>query len=149
MRKINSGLVALFLFGILALVPLSVHAQTYTLTVIVEGINQKGGNVGMLVFNSDKGWPDDRGAALKDISIPVKPGGTMTIPVPDLPAGDYAVAAIHDVNVNHKLDKNFMGVPTEQWGMSNNPSHVGLKAPAFTTAKFSLKGDMEIHIKLQ
>jgi len=126
---------------------LSAQAPTYTLTVVVDGVNDKGGNIGMLVFNSDKGWPDDRKAALRDIALPAHPG-TNTIEVPNLPVGDYAVAVIHDVNKNHKLDKNFMGVPTEQWGMSTNPSH-GLKAPAFNSVKFSLTGNQEIHIKVQ
>jgi uncharacterized protein (DUF2141 family) len=126
---------------------LSAQSPTYTLTVVVDGVSQADGNVGMLVFNSDKGWPDDRKAALRDIAVESHPG-TNTIEVPNLPAGDYAVAVIHDVNKNHKLDKNFLGVPTEQWGMSTNPSH-GLKAPSFDSVKFSLKGNQEIHIKVQ
>ena len=32
----------------------------YTLTVVVEGVDERDGNVGMLVFNSPKGWADDR-----------------------------------------------------------------------------------------
>ena len=125
----------------------SAQAPTYTLTVVVEGVSQADGNVGMLVFNSDKGWPDDRKIAFRDIAVEAHPG-TNTIEVPNLPAGDYAVAVIHDVNKNHKLDKNFLGVPTEQWGMSTNPSH-GLKAPSFDSVKFSLKGNQEIHVKVQ
>lgn len=121
--------------------------QGYTLTVVVEGIDDKDGNMGMLVFNSPKGWPDDRQTALKDIAIPAH-AGTMTMTVPGLPAGEYAVALVHDVNKNHKLDKNFMGKPTEQWGLSNNP-HAVLKTPSYDSCKFTLKGDMEIHIKMQ
>lgn len=128
--------------------PASAQSPTFTLTVVVEGVDQKDGNIGMLVFNSNKGWPDDRKAALRDIAVEAHPGATNTIEVPNLPAGEYAVAVIHDVNKNHKLDKNFMGVPTEQWGMSTNPSH-GLKAPAFNSVKFSLTGNQEIHVKVQ
>ena len=148
MRKLCLISAMLFLAIIAGAFQLSAQAPTYTLTVVVEGVNDKDGNIGMLVFNSDKGWPDDRQAAFKDIAVPAKPGTTNTIEVPNLPAGEYAVAVIHDVNKNHKLDKNFMGVPTEQWGMSTNPSH-GLKAPAFNSVKFSLKGNQEIHVKVQ
>lgn len=122
-------------------------ASGYTLTVVVEGVNNLDGNVGMLVFNSPKGWAEDRTAALKDISVPAHEG-TNTIEVPGLPAGEYAVALIHDVNKNHKLDKNFLGVPKEQFGLSNNP-HVGLKAPPYSSCTFKLTGNMEIHIKMQ
>jgi uncharacterized protein (DUF2141 family) len=120
---------------------------THTLTVVVENVNQDGGNIGVLVFNSTKGWPEDRFAALRDVVVPAHPG-TVTVAIPDLPAGDYAVAIAHDVNKNHKLDKNLFGAPKEQWGMSNNP-HATIKAPSFATARFSLAADQEIHVKLQ
>lgn len=119
----------------------------HTLTVVVENVNKDDGNIGVLVFNTTKGWPEDRFAALRDIVVPAQPG-TVTITVPGLPSGDYAVAVLHDVNKNHKLDKNFFGVPKEQWGMSNNP-HATIKAPSFSTARFSLTGDQEIRVKLQ
>src|SRR4051812_16573780 len=47
--------------------------------------------------------------------------GQITVKFADLPEGNYAVAVIHDVNDNHKLDTGFMGIPTERWGSSNNP----------------------------
>jgi uncharacterized protein (DUF2141 family) len=122
-------------------------AKTVTLTVKVENVNKDDGNIGVLVFNSPRGWPEDRFAALKDVVVPAHPG-TVTVTVPDLPTGDYAVAIAHDVNKNHKVDKNFLGMPKEQWGMSNNP-HATIKAPSFYTAKFSLAQDMEIHVKMQ
>ena len=135
--------------AVIAQNPTASHAsgQKFTLTIYVDGVNQQGGNIGVLVFQNDKGWPEDRSAALKDIVQPARPG-TVTVKVPDLPAGDYAVALIHDVNQNHKIDKNWFGKPTEQWGMSNNP-HATIKAPPFSKAKFTLNRDSEIHIQLQ
>jgi uncharacterized protein (DUF2141 family) len=120
---------------------------TYTLTIQVENVNQEGGNIGVLVFNNTKGWPEDRFAALKDIVVPAHPG-TVAVVVPGLAPGDYAVSIAHDVNQNHKLDKNFFGVPKEQWGMSNNP-HATIKAPPMKTALFSVAKDTEIHIRMQ
>jgi uncharacterized protein (DUF2141 family) len=121
--------------------------QGYTLTVIVEGVDERDGNIGLLVFNSPKGWAEDRQTAIKDIAVPAHPG-TVTVTIPGLPAGEYGVAVVHDVNKNHKLDKNFLGKPTEQWGLSNNP-HATLKTPSYDACKFTLKGDMEVHIKMQ
>ena len=121
--------------------------SAFTLTIQVENVNKDDGNIGVLVFNSPHGWPEDRFAALKDIVVPAHPG-TVTVTVPDLPAGDYAVAIAHDVNKNHKVDKNLFGMPKEQWGMSNNP-HATIKAPSFNTAKFSLTKDLEIHVRMQ
>jgi uncharacterized protein (DUF2141 family) len=121
-------------------------AGTHTLIVMVKDVNQDGGNIGVLVFNSTKGWPEDRFAALKDIVVPAHPG-TVKVTIPDLPSGDYAVATVHDVNQNHKVDRNMFGVPKEQWGMSNNP-HAVIKAPPFSAAKFSLTGDQIVEIIL-
>jgi uncharacterized protein (DUF2141 family) len=121
--------------------------QGYTLTVVVEGVNHLGGNVGLLVFNSSKGWAEDRSAALKDITVPAHEG-TVTITVPDLPAGTYALALVHDVNQNHKLDRNWIGEPKEQWGLSNNP-HAVIKTPSYSACTFELKGNQEIRVKMQ
>jgi uncharacterized protein (DUF2141 family) len=119
----------------------------HTLTVVVENINQEGGSIGILVFNSTQGWPEDRFAAFKHVVVPAHPGRVNVI-IPGLPAGDYALAVLHDANQNHKLDKNLFGVPKEQWGMSNNP-HATVKAPPFSAARFSLTGDMEVHVRMQ
>ncbi len=121
--------------------------KTYTLTIYVDGVDQKPGNIGVLVFTSDKGWPEDRTAALKDIVEPAHPG-TVVVKIPDLTPGTYAVALIHDVNMNHKIDKNWIGKPQEQWGMSNNP-HAVIKAPPISKAQFQITKDTEIHIQLQ
>jgi uncharacterized protein (DUF2141 family) len=147
--------IALFsLLTLIAAVPMlaqqsapAVSGPTYTLTVVVEGVNEQGGNVGLLLFNSPKGWAEDRTVAMKDITVPAHPG-TVTVEVPGLPAGEYAAALVHDVNKNHKLDRNFIGEPKEQWGLSNNP-HALIKTPSYNSCTFKLTGNMEIHVKMQ
>lgn len=145
-----------FVPGLLALIlSMSLHAaaqqpaalNAVNLTLQVENVNQDGGNIGVLVFNSTKGWPEDRFAALKDIVVPAHPG-TVTVLVPGLQPGDYAVAIVHDVNRNHKVDKNIFGKPKEQWGMSNNP-HATIHAPSFDTARIHVQKDLEIRVRLQ
>jgi uncharacterized protein (DUF2141 family) len=131
----------------LAQAPAAPATTCCTLTIVVEGMSSDEGNLGVLIFNGPKGWAEDRQAALRDISVPAVKG-TQTLNVPGLPPGRYAVALIHDVNKNHKLDRNFIGMPKEQWGMSNNP-HATIKAPSIEKAMFSLDKDTEIHIKLQ
>ena len=120
--------------------------KPYTLTITVEGMDSNEGNLGILIFNNSKGWAEDRQAALKDISVPAQQG-TQQVKV-ELPPGQYAIALIHDVNKNHKLDKNWLGIPKEQWGMSNNP-HATIKAPPIEKAMFTLDGNKEVKIQLQ
>jgi uncharacterized protein (DUF2141 family) len=56
----------------------------------------------------------------------------------DVPEGTYAVVAFQDENGNGKVDRNFLGIPTEKIGFSNNPSLWG--APRFSDSKFVLGG---------
>jgi uncharacterized protein (DUF2141 family) len=66
----------------------------------------------------------------------------------DLPAGFYAVSVFHDENMNEKLDKNFMGVPKEGYGASNNPKKK-MGPPNFDEAKFqSGVADQSVEIML-
>jgi uncharacterized protein (DUF2141 family) len=47
------------------------------------------------------------------------------------------VAVVHDENSNGKLDKNFVGVPSEGYGVSNNKTYA-LSAPKWDESIFAL-----------
>lgn len=49
--------------------------------------------------------------------------------------GDYAIALYHDENDNKKLDRNFIGIPREGFGFSNNPP-IRLGMPAHEEMRF-------------
>jgi len=52
-----------------------------------------------------------------------------------LPYGTYAIRFFHDENSNSELDTNFMGIPKEDYGFSNDaPARFG--PPKFDMAKF-------------
>jgi uncharacterized protein (DUF2141 family) len=57
----------------------------------------------------------------------------------DIPPGTYALAVIHDENMNGKLDTNWLGIPTEGYGFSNDAQAV-LQAPSFSAASFAYDG---------
>ena len=48
------------------------------------------------------------------------PGNSAICQFNDIPPGTYAIAVFHDENANGKLDKNFLGIPCEGYGASNN-----------------------------
>ena len=66
----------------------------------------------------------------------------------DLPEGIYAIALFVDANKNLKIDKNFLGIPKEQFGFSNNAMGK-LSAPSFEQAKFQVEGSVTQNIKLK
>jgi len=53
--------------------------------------------------------------------------------------GVYAISLFHDENDNGELDMNFLGIPKEDTGASNNaPARFG--PPQWEDAKFEVKG---------
>ena len=57
----------------------------------------------------------------------------------DIPPGTYAMAVVHDENMNGKLDTNWMGIPTEGYGFSNDAKAL-LGAASFSAASFLYDG---------
>ena len=58
----------------------------------------------------------------------------------ELPAGEYAVAAFHDANGDGELNANFVGMPTEGYGFSNDARGF-MGPPSFGDAAFFLDAD--------
>jgi uncharacterized protein (DUF2141 family) len=62
--------------------------------------------------------------------------------------GTYAVSVVHDENSNGKLDTNFIGMPREGVGASNDAKgHMG--PPKFSAASFRYQNgrlDLKIHV---
>lgn len=63
--------------------------------------------------------------------------------------GTYAVAIYHDENNNHHFDRNFLGLPAEGYGFSNDaPTLFG--PPSFSAARVLVHaGNQEISIGLR
>jgi len=66
----------------------------------------------------------------------------------NVPKGTYAIAIFHDANRNGVLDTNFLGIPKEQTGTSNNVV-ARFGPPSFTKAKFAHNGETKLSIRLR
>lgn len=120
-----------------------------TLRIHVDGLRNSTGVVGAAIFASPDGWPEDTSKSLHHWPTPIPAGAREATAVWNLPPGNYGVATIHDENRNHKLDRNFLGIPKEGFGFANNP-HVGLSAPPFSAALVHVTCPItEISIHLQ
>ncbi len=67
--------------------------------------------------------------------------GSMTLCVAAPVMGQYAVVVYHDENDNHKFDRNWIGLPTEGFGVSNDPA-LFLAPPAFEESAFEVNGEI-------
>jgi uncharacterized protein (DUF2141 family) len=121
--------------------------QAGKLTVQVEGFRNSEGKCLVYVYNNKEGFPTKPEKAL--IKIEEKITGNMSSAVIDgLIPGNYAIAVIHDENGNGKTDTNFLGIPREGMGASNNPKSVG--PPSFSSSEFDLgNSPLTIMIKLK
>jgi len=119
----------------------SVNAQTKstgTLTVHVSGARNTKGKIGVTLFQEAQGFPDDTSKGLRQQAVDIDPNAmSAEVIFKDLPQGAFAVSVLHDENGNGKMDKNFVGIPKEGYGASNNPKKKR-RAPTFEEAKFSL-----------
>lgn len=114
------------------------QAQTpsATLEVTVPQVRNAKGGVGCQLFASAQGFPKDGGRALQAVMAPIAQGSARCQFQP-VPAGSYAVAVVHDENGNQALDSNFLGVPTEGYGVSNNRTYA-LSEPRWDESRFDL-----------
>jgi uncharacterized protein (DUF2141 family) len=62
----------------------------------------------------------------------------LTITFKQLPYGDYAVAILHDLNKDKKMQTNWIGIPSEDLAVSNNAKGGPMGGPKWVKAKFTL-----------
>ena len=72
----------------------------------------------------------------------------MSYSIKNLTKGKYAVAIFYDKNSDKVCNRNFMGIPTEKYGFSNDIKPV-LSAPSFEDTQIVLDQNKTLHIKLQ
>ena len=117
------------------------------LKIEVNGIEDIKGNLRIGIFNSQTDFPEDEAASFNQ-DIPVR-GKRQTVVFSDLPKGYYAVAVYHDENRDQELSTNFFGMPTEDYGFSNN-ARATFSAPDYSDCKFYFDGiDKTVSIDLE
>lgn len=125
---------------VVLLLPFVALAQTKhesCLTVDVHLTADARGDLAYLVFASDEGFPDDKAKAIRHGFVPI-PGQAKELRFDlDLPPGKYAMSVYEDLNGNHKLDHNMIGIPREPVGASNNPKG-RFGPPRFAECAFEL-----------
>jgi len=131
-----------------AAAPPQAAPQASLIHVEITGLRNDKGQVLCEIFSSPEGFPKDRSKAVARMKTDIS-GGHAVCEFPGLAAGTYAVAVFHDENSNGKLDTNFIGVPREGVGASNNAIR-RWGPPKFSAAAFQLSGgrlDVKITIK--
>ena len=117
------------------------------LTVTITDVRNRKGDLIFGVFTQADGFPNVKG---KSVYWEVKPADADRVTFTTrLPPGRYAAGVLHDENRNGDMDKNLAGIPTEGYGVTNNPKPRFRKA-TFEEATFTLPPEgMETTIGVQ
>lgn len=128
---------AVTLFTLLLLLE-AAQVSAETLTVTVTGLRGARGMLFMTVWNDEARFLKDVRQAAARRMVPVS-GPETTVVVEGLPRGVYVVTAFQDENGNGELDRNFIGLPKEPVGVSNDARGM-MGPPKFKAAAFELNG---------
>ena len=135
------------MFLLLALTSAS-YSSSNGLLVKIENLKSEKGHILYIVFNQKEGFPDKADASVKQGKVPVSELKDNSFELKDLPPGKYALSVIHDENDNDKLDTNFLGIPKEGFGFSNNPK-VYFGPPSFDKCVFDSSSTEVLEIQLK
>lgn len=127
----------------------SVHPSQPGIHVEILSIRNNSGAVACALFESPEGFPTEFLRFASNLMMVQVRAAKATCNFNDIAPGRYAIAAIHDENRDGKLNANWMGVPKEGYGFSNDAKGM-LGAPAFEAASFSYDGQsLDLTITLQ
>ena len=103
----------------------------------VSGVSNAPGMMGCALFSSAAGFPLESDRPSVKIMRVAPAGGAAMCVFENVPPGVYAMAVVHDTNGNGRADTNFLGMPTEGVGVSNNVMP-RMSTPTFDANKFSV-----------
>lgn len=104
------------------------------LKVQIEGIRSNQGKLVIALFESKKTFTKK---AIQSASLTIKDHSASWTTEP-LSPGNYAIALYHDANENGKMDKNFFGIPREDYGFSRD-AKPSFGPPRWEDAVFEVK----------
>jgi uncharacterized protein (DUF2141 family) len=117
------------------------------LEIVAVGFKSGDGKVQIALYQAEEGRPFE-GGPFRQASVAIEKRKSTWV-FERIPFGEYGVKIYHDENGNGELDTNFLGVPKEAYGFSNNARGT-FGPPKDEKIKFSLRDArmrMEIMVK--
>lgn len=115
----------------------SVNAQNKILVQVTNFENNKG--VCIVCLYDNAGAFAGKGEPLKCSTVGIA-NKTANASFDGITEGTYAISVIHDANNNKKFDTNFLGIPKEGYGASQNKLPFAA-APRFDENKFTVSAN--------
>ncbi len=133
-------------FGAFAQTPVLAPAEN-VIHVEISGLRNDKGQVLCALFSSAEAFPKKAEKAVARLTSKIAER-QATCDFTGVAPGTYAVSVVHDENSNGKMDTNFIGMPREGVGASNNAKgHMG--PPKFRAASFRYEsGRLDLKIRV-
>lgn len=117
-----------------------------TLIVNIVGFENNNGNCWFALDKIKEVYERDDSVYIGKI-LPIL-NEKIVLTIDSLDYGNYAIKVFHDENNNHELDSNILGIPTEDYGFSNN-ARAWFGPPSWEKAKFLFnKENLTIEISI-
>lgn len=117
----------------LALFLISAAAQAGDLAIRIDNVKSAEGSIMVALFDSADTFLK---RPAKVARVPAS-AGTVNVLIEDVPEGEFGFSLFHDANGNGKMDRNLVGIPTEDYAFSNNALG-NMGPPSFAQAKFAI-----------
>jgi uncharacterized protein (DUF2141 family) len=128
-------------------VPTDSNATLGTIRVVPVGLQSSKGNVVVQLAASASDFENDEEAfRFSIVKVENKQAEAVFAGVPH---GEYAIKIFHDENANDQLDTNFVGIPKEKFGFSNDAMG-RFGPPSYDQARFVFQEEQAtIRIKIR
>ncbi len=133
MNTVIKVIVTLILSTILS----NAQEEGHKVEVLINKIDNQEGKIYAALYDSENNFLSK---ALVSKSGTINENLECAVIFEALPDGEYAISVYHDENNNGKLDNNFLGIPKEDYGCSNNAKGF-MGPPKWKDAKFVVKQD--------
>lgn len=120
----------------------SAIGQLYNINVKIEGLKSDKGKVMVQLMTQE----NNELISVKNKTIGIE-NMTATLVFENMDSGDYGIRYFHDENSNQELDTNWIGIPTETYGFSNNAMGT-FGPPDFDDWRFSLNKELDLIMRL-
>jgi uncharacterized protein (DUF2141 family) len=118
--------------------PGALGTEVGKLTVVPVGLEKDAGSVMIQLASSAADFESDT-VAFRSAVVKVENQRAVGV-FEGVPYGEYAVKIFHDENGNEKLDTNFVGMPKEKFGFSNDAlGRFG--PPSYEQARFRFEAE--------
>ena len=89
------------------------------ISVRISNFENNKGSCIVCIYDNAKSFSEKGGKPVSCLTVPVD-GKSAAAVFGNVRQGTYAIMVIHDANGNRKFDTNFLGIPKEGYGASQN-----------------------------